>query len=68
MTATVQFVLDSFDSLSAVEQHEVIVELLRRAGYATLPDLPEQVLLASADSLFRELDEQEATDARTQAR
>ena len=68
MTAAVQLLLDSFDSLSEAEQHEVIVEVLRRVGGRTMEDLPEEILLASADSLFRELDAREEADARPESR
>jgi hypothetical protein len=61
MTASVQRLLDSYDSLSDAEKHEASVELLRRIVGA---DLPEDTLLVVADELFRELDAREAEDAQ----
>ena len=62
MTPAVRALLDSFEALSQSEQHEAAVELLRRT---TSPlELSDEVLVESADEVFRELDEREATDAR----
>jgi hypothetical protein len=68
MSAPVQALLDAFEALSEAEQHEVIVEVLRRAGRETAEDLPEDVLLTSADRLFLELDEREEADAHPESR
>ena len=64
MTAAVRKLIDSFDALSEAERHEATVELLRRAAHSTPAELPDEALVAAADELFRELDEQEAADAR----
>ncbi len=68
MTAAVQSLLDSFDALSEAEQHQVIVEVLRRAEHSTSVELPDRALVAAADTLFVELDKQEAADAHPKPR
>lgn len=68
MSVTVQDVLDSFDALSDSEQYEVAIEVLRRTAHATTPDIADDTLLALADNLFHELDEQEAESARSTPR
>ncbi|MGD9890230.1 MAG: hypothetical protein AB7R89_30975 [Dehalococcoidia bacterium] len=68
MSVTVQEVLDSFDALSDSEQYEVTIEVLRRSARTAPAELPEQTLLALADDLFRELDEQETENARSTPR
>jgi hypothetical protein len=62
----VQALLESFDALSEGERHEVAVELLRRV--APPAELPDEALVAAADEVFRELDAQEAADARPESR
>ncbi len=62
MTTAVRALLNSFEALSQSEQHEAAIELLRRI---TSPlELSDEALVESADKVFRELDEREATDAR----
>jgi hypothetical protein len=64
MTAAVQQLLNTFDSLSDAEKKDAVTELLRRVRQFELGDVPEEALLAAADELFRELDTREAADAR----
>jgi hypothetical protein len=61
MTATVQKLIESFDSLSIAEKHEAAVEILKRFGGEGY--LPEATLVSAADDLFRALDDEEAADA-----
>jgi hypothetical protein len=63
MTATVRQLLDSFDTLSDADKHQVAVEILRRFGSAAEGDLPEAALVEAADELFRALDAEEAGHA-----
>ncbi|MBV9126381.1 MAG: hypothetical protein JO112_23785 [Planctomycetes bacterium] len=60
MTATVRQLLDSFDTLSDADKHQVAIEILRRFGGAAKGDLPEAALVEAADELFRALDAEEA--------
>jgi hypothetical protein len=60
MTAAVRQLLDSFDALPAPEQHEAIVEMLRRASASTTGDITEAGLIEIADELFQALDAEEA--------
>jgi hypothetical protein len=60
---SVRTLLDSFDELSAADQHKVAVEILRRTAQFSIDELPEESLIAAADAIFRELDEREAEDA-----
>jgi predicted HAD superfamily phosphohydrolase len=62
MTTAVKALLNSFDALSQSEQHEAAIELLRRV--TTPLELSDEALVESADEVFRELDEREASDAR----
>ena len=63
MTATVQHLLDSFDSLSDVDKHQAAVEILRRFTGSVQGDLPDNTLVEMADELFHALDAQEAGHA-----
>jgi hypothetical protein len=67
LTSAVQTLLNSFDALSKAEQHEVVVAVLRRTEFSLAGELSDEELVAAADVLFRELDRQEAADARTNA-
>jgi hypothetical protein len=63
MSVAVRKLLDSFDSLLPGEKQEAVVEILRRVP-TEAGDLPDDVLTATADDLFRALDEAEVADAR----
>ena len=63
MTAAIRELLKSFDALSASEQHQAAIEILRRASPGAEADLPEETLLQAADELFRSLDAEEARHA-----
>jgi hypothetical protein len=64
MTATVQQLLNSFDSLSEADRHQAAVEILRRFGGVAEGDVPEAALVEAADELFRALDAAEAGHAK----
>lgn len=63
MATAVHQLLKSFDALSDADKHQAAVEILRRCASAAEGDLPEDVLVAAADELFRNLDAEEAADA-----
>jgi hypothetical protein len=60
MTETAAQLIAAFDSLSAKEQHELLIEMLRRSG--ELPDtiVSDDQLVEIADELFRTLDAEES--------
>ena len=64
MTQAVEQLLVAFDAMSDAEKHVAAVEVLRRAWPDGIPELPEESLIAAADSLFLELDAREAADAQ----
>jgi hypothetical protein len=63
MSAAVPQLLDSFDALTEVDQHQAAVEILRRFASTGAGDLPEEALVKAADELFRALDAEEARHA-----
>ena len=63
MTATVQQLLDTFDTLSDADKHQAALAILRRCSEAAEGDLPEAALVEAADELFRALDAEEAGHA-----
>jgi hypothetical protein len=60
MTDTASRLLTAFESLSAREQHELLIAMLRRSG--ELPDtiVSDDQLVAIADELFQTLDAEES--------
>jgi hypothetical protein len=60
MGASVQDLLQSFDSLSESEKKEVASEILRRSVKFDLPPLSDEELVANAELLFLELDRRES--------
>jgi hypothetical protein len=63
MSAAVQQLLDSFDTLADADKHQAVTEILRRFGCADAGDLSEDALLAAADELFLALDDEEVRHA-----
>ncbi len=61
MSVSVPEVLAAFDALSPPEQHQVAMEILRRA--MTAADLPEAGFDELAAELFRGYDAEDAGDA-----
>ena len=65
MTAAVQRLMSSFESLSRTEQQQAIAEILRRAPVND-GDVSDEGLSEIADDLFRSLDaDEEAERARS---
>lgn len=60
MTDTASRLLTAFESLSAREQHELLIAMLRRNG--ELPDtiVSDDQLVGIADELFQTLDAEES--------
>jgi hypothetical protein len=65
VSATVQQLIYSFDSLSEADKHEAAVEILRRWGGSLEGDLSETALTDIADQLFQQLDSEESGHARS---
>jgi hypothetical protein len=59
----VRDLLISFAALSAAQQHEAAVEILRRASVVGEGDVPPDALVEAAAELFRGLDAAEARNA-----
>lgn len=66
MTEAARDLLMAFEALSPAEQHQIVIELLRRT--AATDDLPEAALRELADELFRSYDAEETAHADPQAR
>ncbi len=64
MTKAAHELLMAFDVLSPGEQHQVAVEILRRA--AASDDLPEAALHELANELFRGYDAEESAHAEVE--
>ncbi len=60
MTETASKLVETFFSLPADEQHEVVVEILRYSGEMPSSPMSDDDLVAIADELFQSLDEEEA--------
>jgi hypothetical protein len=59
MTENASKILESFDRLDPIEQHTVVVSLLRRAGELPSAPLTDDDLCGIADDLFSSLDDEE---------
>jgi len=68
MTEIASQLLATFDSLPAEEQHEVVVQILRRT--VALPEamLTDECLVSLADQLFQALDAEELDDDDSRSR
>jgi hypothetical protein len=60
MTASVEELLNAFDSLTDAELLELLLEILKRTVYLDFPPLSDKDLVLNAEELFLELDRQEA--------
>ena len=60
MSATVQELLRSFETLPDPEKHELASAILRWSSQADHPLLTEDELVRTADAVFAALDEREA--------
>lgn len=68
MTENASKILESFERLDPVEQHSVVVSLLRRAGELPSAPLTDDDLCGIADELFSSLDDEENGNTNTKAR
>lgn len=68
MSDTSAQLLATFESLSANEQHEVLVALLRRTDGLPESIVADNELIGLADELFQTLDAEEANANDTDAR
>jgi len=59
MTASVQELLTTFDSLTEPERLEIVSEILKRVTHLDFPPLSDEDLVWNAEELFLELDKQE---------
>ncbi len=59
MTASVQELLITFDSLTEPERLEIVSEILKRVTRLDFPPLSDEDLVWNAEELFLELDKQE---------
>ncbi len=62
MNASVQKVLNTFDSLTKSEQREIALEILKRVTDLDFPSLSDEELVLNAEEIFLELDKREAND------
>lgn len=60
MTASVEELLNAFDSLTDSERLDLLLEILKRTVYLDFPPLSDEDLVLNAEGLFLELDRQEA--------
>ena len=60
MTASVEEILNAFDSLTDSERLNLLLEILKRTVYLDFPPLSDEDLVLNAEGLFLELDRQEA--------
>lgn len=68
MTENANKILESFDQLDPVEQHAVVVSLIRRAGELPSAVLTDSELCGLADDLFSSLDDEENGDTNSESR
>ncbi len=68
MTENASKILESFERLDPVEQHSVVVSLLRRAGELPSTPLTDDDLCGIADDLFSSLDDEENGSTYSEAR
>ena len=59
MTDNASKILESFDMLDPIEQHAVVVSLIRRTGELPTAPLSDNDLCGIADDLFASLDDEE---------
>jgi hypothetical protein len=62
MTAAGKHIVEDFESLPDPEKREVLANLLRISRSIDYPEMPDEELVASADSLFLEYDRREAKE------
>ncbi len=62
MTALVQELLNTFDSLTDSEQREIALEIFKRVTNSDFPPLSDDELVLNAEALFLELDQREGNN------
>ena len=68
MTENASKILESFDQLDPVEQHSVVVSLLRRTHELPSVLLTDDDLCGIADDLFSSLDDEENGNTNAETR
>jgi hypothetical protein len=61
-------ILNSFSTLPEVEQHEVLVALLRSSRELPSSELSDEALVCLAEEVFLRLDAEEAQDGQSDSR
>jgi len=59
METNIRQVIQAFDELGKAEQHQVLVQLLRRSVSGRYPSLTDDQLVTFAEEVFLELDRAE---------
>ena len=62
MTAAGKHIVDDFAKLADTEKREVLANLLRISRDIEVPEITDDELVASADTLFLEYDRREANE------
>jgi hypothetical protein len=62
MTAAVQELIHTFEGLTTEEQQEAAALILRRSTQFDLPSISDEEFVFSAEQVFLELDQHEATN------
>jgi hypothetical protein len=62
MTAAGKHIVDHFESLPDAEKREVLAILLRISSSIQYPEISDEELLASANTVFLEYDQQESNE------
>jgi hypothetical protein len=60
MSPTTQSILASIDQLPPKEQHQLMLEFLRRVDATSLTELMDDALVYCAEAVFLDLDREEA--------
>lgn len=68
MNPNAQTILSSFDLLPLAAKQEVAFEILRRTKDFDFPPLTDDELVANAEAVFLELDQQELTHEQSESR
>jgi len=68
MTENASKILEFFDRLEPIEQHDVVVSLIRRTGELPTEPLTDVDLCGIADDLFTSLDDEDNGNNNAEAR
>jgi len=60
MTRSVEELLNSFEKLPEAEKRELVSEIIKRSLTLDLPEISDDSLLAAADQIFQQLDDEES--------